>query len=160
MKYLIALTLFLNLGNIAFAKSCTEEVGEAQVKKQLEISTDVPAHLRGATITIRLADGRESSVPAEKFKVVARKQQFIVTELERSKVTSCVKNRSHRVSGLIGHGAQAGLKTSANGNMVEVESKTGIVGGGQYQYMLNDRLSIGGQYQTNETGSFLLGIDF
>ena len=156
MKYFIVAML---LSLQAYAE-CTEELSEEIVMETKEITTDVPSHLKGATIIVRLADGRESSVPAEKFKVVPRKQQFVVSKTERSKLLSCRENKKNRVSLLGGHGAQSGLTSKQSGNTVEVESDVGIVGGAQYQRMLNDMLSVGAQIQTNKTGSVLLGVDF
>jgi hypothetical protein len=141
---------------------CSESTGQTEAKEKLEIKTDVPNHLKGATITIRLADGRESTVPAEKFKVVPRKQQFIVTKVETSKVVSCTTNdpKKNRASLVAGYGAKNGLTTSTSGSTVTVETKSGAVGGAQYQRMLNEDISVGVQAQTNGTGSLLLGLDF
>ena len=162
MKKLI-IALFM-ISNAVFAGEpvCTEQVGQTEDKEKLELTTDVPSHLKGATIIVRLADGRESSVPAEKFKVVPRKQQFIVTKLETSKVKSCTTNDplKNRVSLLGGYGARNGLDVSTAGSTTTVESSSGVVGGLQYQRMLNDRLSFGVQGQTSETGSLLIGLDF
>ena len=50
--------------------------------------------------------------------------------------------------------------------MVELNAATtskgqeGVVGGAQYQRMIEDNLSFGAQIQTNETILFNLGIDF
>lgn len=159
MKYFIA---FLISFSAAASENCSVKEFQDEVKETLEIKTDVPNHLKGATIIVRTADGRESSVPAEKFKVVPRKQQFIVTRTEKSKELSCTANtsRTHRVALLGGHGTQSGLKTSQSGSTVEVESKVGFVGGLQYQHMVSDRFSLGVQGQTNKSGSLLLGVDF
>lgn len=146
----------------------TEMTADAVVQEQLEIKTDVPSHLKGATIIVRLADGRETSVPAEKFKVVPRKQQFIVTRTLTATETSCtaaIDPRRHRVSVLGGHGSQAGLSpiTINAAGQAEVESKVGLVGGLQYQFLLpilDDRFSLGVQGQTNKTFSATLGVDF
>lgn len=161
MKYLI-IAMLVSFGAHAAEPVCSEENSQEVATETKEITTDVPSHLKGATIIVRTADGRESSVPAEKFKVVPRKQQFIVTKTEKAKVLSCTTNepKKNRVAVLGGHGAQGGLKSSQSGSTVEVESKTGAVGGLQYQRMLNDTLSIGVQGQTNKTGSLLIGIDF
>ena len=157
MKYIIFSMLF---GISSMASECIEKVSEEVATETKVINTDVPNHLKGATIIVRTADGRESSVPAEKFKVVPRKQQFLVTKTERSKTLSCSTNKKNRVSLLGGHGAQGGLSSSQSGNLVEVESETGAVVGAQYQRMLNDTFSVGVQGQTNKTGSILLGVDF
>jgi hypothetical protein len=162
MKYII-LALLMTQVSYAETNDCTSQESAAEAKEMLEIKTDVPSHLKGAVIIVRLADGRETTVPAEKFKVVPRMQQFVVTKTEKTKVTSCVTNKpnKNRVSLLGGHGTKEGLDSrQVNPNLVEVESRTGLVGGLQYQRMLNDRISVGVQGQTNETGSLLIGLDF
>ncbi len=162
MKKLFIVMLLVAINSVAGEPQCTEQVGQSEAKESLEIKTDVPNYLKGALIIVRLADGRESTVPAEQFKVVPRRQQFIVTKLETSRVTSCITNepRKNRVAVLGGYGARNGLTTSRSGDTVTVESSSGAVGGAQYQRMLNDRWSVGVQGQTNETGSLLLGLDF
>jgi hypothetical protein len=161
-KYLIALLALFSMVAFAGDPVCSEQTSAEEATAELEIKTDVPNYLKGATITVTLADGSSSTVPAEKFKVVPRLQQFITTHTATTKVVSCSTNspNKNRVSLLGGHGAQAGLNSSVSGTTTEVESKTGLVGGAQYQRMLNDTLSIGVQGQTNKTGSLLLGIDF
>lgn len=170
-KYLIVLLALLS--SMAYAAqsepSCSESQSADEVTEQRDVNTNVPAYLKGATITVRLADGKETTVPAERFKVVPRKQQFVVTRTEHKSAKSCtvVENspNKNRVSAVGGYGATGGLTTpvaSAPG-VVDVESKVGFVGGLQYQRtlpLLNDRLSVGVQGQSNKTGSLLLGIDF
>lgn len=163
MKYLIAFIVLFALPVFASDPVCSESQSEEQITDQLLISTDVPNYLKGATITVRLADGRETTVPAERFKVVPRKQQYLTTKTERSTVVSCVSNepRKNRVALLGGYGARPGLgDIKQNGPALEVESNVGAVGGAQYQRMLDDRFSLGVQGQTNKTGSLMLGIDF
>lgn len=162
MNKLIMLMLLAASPVLAGEPQCTEQTGLTEAKEKLEITTDVPGHLKGATITIRQTDGRESTVPAERFKVVPRMQQFIVTKLETSKVRSCTTNepRKNRVSLLGGYGARNGLSVTSTSSTTTVESKSGAVGGAQYQRMLGERWSIGVQGQTNESGSLLLGLDF
>jgi len=159
MKYLLIVSMFMN---VVFAEECTTTSSADEIKEQLEIKTDVPKHLEGAKIIVRLADGRESEVPAEKFKVVPRKQQFITTRVQSSTIMACNKLDKNRVSALIGRGAKNGLgRSSTNNGVTEVESNVGAVGGVQYQRVITkDGLSVGAQVQTNRTGSLMLGIDF
>lgn len=152
--------------------TCKDTTGSKVVKGQLVIDTNVPKYLRGATITVKLADGKETTVPAEKFKVVPRKQQYLTTDTTVTNRTDCTLTkheqelilRRNRVSALGGRGIQHGVETTlSTPTEVDVSSKTGFVGGLQYQRLLpvlHDRLSIGVQGQTNRTGSLLLGIDF
>lgn len=142
-------------------ENCSTTTDEAAVEEKLEIKTDVPKFLEGATICVKLADGKESCVPAEKFKVVARKQQFIVTKTRQQTKTMCSADKDkNRLSLLAGKGAQEGLNRTNNGSTVTIESRVGAVGGAQYQRLLTDKLSIGVQLQTNESVLGSIGIDF
>lgn len=167
-KVIIALALFLTLSVQAAEPTCTSEISEVATTGQLVIKTDVPKYLKGAKITVTLADGRQTTVPAEMFKVVPRKQQFVTTATKQTTTNSCelVTNvpRRNRISALGGYGRTGGLDvTMTSPTQVEVENRTGLVGGLQYQRslpLLDDRLSVGGQVQTNKAASLLLGIDF
>ena len=149
--------------SLAYAKeqcsttSQIDEVLETQV-----ITTDVPSHLKGAKIIVRRADGKESEVPAELFKVVPRRQQRIVTKLESKRVVSCKETlfNKNRISLLGGYGAQEGTKRRVTEDSVRLQNNVGAVGGLQYQRSLNERWSFGAQGQTNETGSVMIGLDF
>lgn len=78
MKLLTALIVLFS--SVAFANEC-KEVSKRIVQEVVHtVNTDVPKHLKGATITITKADGTSSTVPAEKFMVVPRKQKAIVGE--------------------------------------------------------------------------------
>ncbi len=167
MKYaIILLTMFLT--NVyAKADTCSTETSAEQVEEQAEIKTDVPKHLIGAKIIVRLADGGESEVPAEKFKVVPRLQQYLVTKVSKNTVKSCTKldDKRHRVSLMAGEAPTGHLDRDGNTAKTTIESERGIVGGAQYQYrtgvrVLNLPVSVGGQLQTNESGAVLLGVDF
>lgn len=162
-KYIVLMLSLLSIVAFASEPVCTQQTDAAESTGQLEIKTDVPNYLKGATITVTLADGSSSTVPAEKFKVVARRQQFITTHTESKTVVSCTTNtpNKNRVSLLGGHGAQEGVTRAATSpTSATVESNVGLVGGAQYQRMLNDRFSLGVQGQTNKTGSILIGVDF
>lgn len=170
MKYAILfLTMFLT-NAIAKAESCTEQTSAAQVLEQTEIKTDVPKHLIGATITVTLANGKSSTVPAEKFKVVPRLQQYLVTKVSKSTVRSCVTaadKERNRVSALVGFGPTGHLdRSSDNNTTATVEADRGFVGGVMYQRLLTDRLSIGIQGQGHDasrkdkTGLGVIGYDF
>lgn len=157
MKKLISLVLITAFPSLTLALECNTSTSE--VVEEMALGTDVPKYLEGAVITVTLKDGKTSQVPAEKFKVVPRIQQFIVTKMAISK--TCVPEKN-RLSLGAGRGPKAGLKSdkSAEPSVVSVESKAGAVGAAQYQRMVSDRISIGVQGQTNKTGLIMLGIDF
>jgi hypothetical protein len=161
MKYLLLLLLSTSL---YAAPTCKTENSEENAVEQKVLTTDVPSHLNGATIIVRLANGKQTEVPAEQFKVVPRKQQYLVTRTLTTSNTTCseeaVKLNKNRISVLGGIGAQEGLSKSTNGSTVKVESNTGAVGGVQYQRLITEKISIGVQGQTNQTGSLSIGLDF
>ena len=167
MKTFIAILVLLSPMFALAAETCSTSSGAETVEEQLEIKTDVPKHLQGATICVVQADHKMSCVPAEKFKVVPRKQQFIVSKTKQVDKTSCTtaaeEAKRNRISLLAGRGTQEGVDRSSDGNKVTVESKVGAVGGAQYQRLLpvlDDRLSIGAQLQTNKTILLNVGLDF
>jgi hypothetical protein len=155
LSFLLCTTAFAS--DTCTIVSSSEEVLETQL-----IGTDVPSHLKGAKIIIQQADGKISEVPAEKFKVVPRKQQRIVTKVASQTLKSCkeISFRKNRVSALAGIGQKEGLSKDVSPDRIDVETRTGLVGGLQYQRSLNDRFSVGAQAQTNKTGSLMIGLDF
>jgi hypothetical protein len=156
------LLLSLLLGVHAYAEDCTTSTDVNEVVSTYDINTNTPNYLKGAKIIVRLANGKESSVPAEKFKVVPRKQQYITKTAAHLTKTSCTisTNEKNRVALLGGRGAQNGLDSSTDGTTVSVASKVGLVGGLQYQRLLGKRVSLGIQGQTNKTLSGMIGLDF
>lgn len=142
--------------------NCKVESTASKVEETTEIKTDVPNHLKGAQIIVRLADGRESVVPAEKFKVVPRLQQYLVTKVSSSTVKSCTNldHNRNRISLLGGEAPTGHLDRDGNADKTTVESERGLVGGAQYQRLLTDKLSVGIQGQTNKSGMVLIGVDF
>lgn len=161
MRTLIVILFALTIATIAFSQDCETVKAEKSVKEQLEIKTDVPNYLKGATITVRRSDGKESTVPAEQFKVVPRKQQFIVThDLEATHLLCKGADYKNRVSALGGVAPNGKLSAAQVGTTAVVESQYGAVGGLQYQRKLGDRFSVGAQVQTNQSALGILGFDF
>lgn len=163
MKYILALILILAWIDMAISgENCTRSSHNYEVKDTILITTDVPSHLKGAKIIVRRADGVETAVPAEMFKVVARKQQHIISRVHETSLFSCKEtlDNKNRISLLGGHGAKAGLDKDVNANTATMKTRTGFVGGAQYQRSLSERISVGVQGQTNKTGSVMIGLDF
>jgi hypothetical protein len=157
------LFIMLFMSSAVFAaEQCETKVGEESVDQLMEITTDVPSHLKGATIIVRTKDGKESQVPAEKFKVVPRKRQYVVTKTKIDSVTTCqnTEMNKNRVSVMAGSGPKEGLKRSNDGTTVSIESKAGTIGGLQYQRLLTDKISVSGQVQTNKSVLLGVGLDF
>jgi hypothetical protein len=154
------IALFFATKSLA-SPACETLRSESVSTGELVINTDVPSHLRGASIIVRLKDGSESVVPAEKFKVVPRVQQVITTQVTKDTVRECkLDGEKNRLSVLVGHGRKDGLDVENNGSNVEVSNRVGLVGGIQYQRKIIGRLSVGGMVQSNKTVSGGLGVDF
>jgi hypothetical protein len=167
-KYIILLALCLPIVSMANQK-CEVFTEEAKVEEQLEIKTDVPNFLKGATIIVRLANGKESVVSADKFKVVPRKQQFITIRVKETNVHLCsieqeqqkqIEKEKNRISLLGGQGPDNKLSVSRDATSITVESKTKPIAGVQYQRLITDKISVGAQVQTNESALLSIGLDF
>lgn len=152
MRYLIML---LSLYAYSIQSYATCDV--SQVTESRSIDTTVPKHLKGAKIIVKQADGTESVIRSEEFKVVPRKQERLIT---KETVTCVQKSRRNRVSLVAGRGPKPGLDYRSEGNSVEVESRVGLVGGVMYQRELTDRWSIGVQVLTSKTLLGVVGYDF
>jgi hypothetical protein len=155
--------MMLSLMSVAvFAVDCDTSRSEEKAEETLEIKTDVPDYLKGATITVKQADGKETVFTAEQFKVVPRKQQFIVTKTRQLEKTTCSEEeRKNRFSLLGGGGPKGNLRvTQPNAGQARIETNAGAVGGAMYQRKLGKVLSVGGQVQTNESVLFSVGVDF
>ena len=158
-KLIITLIMIFPVISLASEKCSTTSEKEI-VQEQKDINTEVPKHLKGATIIIRTADGKESSVPAEQFKVVPRKQQFMVTRVKQVSKMMCSAELKNRISLMAGKGPQEGLDKSSDATSVTIESKVGAIGGVQYQRLLTDRISVGAQLQSNESALINIGLEF
>ena len=143
MRIVLALSL-LAMTALADSDKCSTSTGAEEATEKLEIKTVVPAHLKGGTIIVRRADGAESVVSAEQFKVVPRKQQFIVTHTERKSITTCkgAEELRNRLSILGGKAPTGRLSTTATPGVVTVEQEGALVTGAQYQRKIGNLFSI------------------
>ncbi len=162
MKLFTLMFIGVFIGTV-HAEDCKTSVGTVTDEAVKVFTTDTPKHLKGAVIIVRLADGKESVVPAEQFKVVPRKYQEIVTSTRQDTTTVCkvkADQLKNRVSLLGGYGPKAGLTRTLDGPTTTVETQVGGVGGVQYQRLITDRISVGVEGQSNETTSISIGLDF
>lgn len=157
-KLIIIAFIFLLFTLTAKAADCRTTSGEALETKV--ISTNVPAHLKGAKIIIVLANGQQSEAPAELFKVVPRKQQYLLTKVSHTISCSSESHEKNRVSLLGGFGPQGGLKKTQSSSRVDIETESGLVGGLQYQRKISKDFSVGVQGQSNKSGLISVGVDF
>lgn len=118
MKNILIATLIYTLAiGLARAEECIEESSTITQDVVHNVNKDIPKHLRGATIIVRQADGRETTVPAEKFMVVPRKQQTVVGQNKIvSKKLTCDKDQKKNI-----------LYVGAKRELTDLETKTNAI---------------------------------
>lgn len=155
--------ILILLFNLAFASDCTDvQTTNAQVQTS-EITTDIPKHLQDATIIIRTKDGRESQVSANKFKVVPRKQQHLITEVKTHTERICkVSGKEKNLLMVGGRRDHKDLDIKVSGKTVTVESEKGLVLDAAYmrQNIFDTNLGVGAGVDTNGTLKGMIGLEF
>lgn len=122
---------------------------------------ELPAFMKGATISVTLKDGRTYQFKSETHKVVPRLGDMAAAPAtSRSKrKPEEAKSGKNRVRLLGGYG-RTGLATENNGSTVTVRTSSGLVGGVGYDRMISERWSLGGQALSNGTYTLGVGLDF
>ncbi len=164
MKKLICLLIMLP--SLSYALECGEtkqEINETQSSQGVE--TVVPSHLKGATITITLADGSKETIKAEEYMVVKRKHTRPVLvistkESSRSCETKVIDSGKKNIISVQAVRSQSGLsKNVVSPTTVEVETKKSIGAGVMYQRKF-DELVIGVGADTNRGVNLGVGLEF
>ena len=179
----IAVFTFILIASLVFgytvlaAPTCDTKTTSETILEKKDVNTKVPSSLKGAKIIVRTSDGKESEVKAEEYKLVPRKQQFMVTKTKEIEKISCqptvvekfteverlvevpVYNKN-RISLMAGNGPKDGLNRSVSTTLVDIESRVGAVGGLQYQRLITDTVNLGIQGQTNKSFFLSIGLDF
>lgn len=152
---------------ISFAASECKTTTTEEVQDKLDIDTKVPKDLEGAEITVKTKDGKVSKMKTSDFKVVPRKQQYIVKKVKETERIDCTKKvkvvrlqRKNRISLMVGQGPKTGLDLNSSSDKVDASSRVGMIGGVQYQRLLTERVSLGGIAQSNKSLLIELGYDF
>lgn len=160
---LIAVLVYTAAISLAKADDCLTTYKEISQDIVYKVNKEQPNHLKGAVIIVRLADGRESSVPAEKFMVVRRVQKTIVgqNKLLSTKLT-CNKDTKKNI-------VYVGAKREAGDVEVKTQNKTAQVDTlktltPSLNYMrrkiLNSDLNLGAGVDKNGQVSGTIGLDF
>lgn len=126
----------------------------------IAFAEEIPSYMKDGTIIMTLKDGKKYTFSTNEYKVVRRgsnkkKQDAAPSKKEESPVAQN-KNRV-RVMGGFG---PAKLETTKNSDSATVRLKNDKVGGIGYDRLITDRVSIGGQAQSNGTYLFNIGLDF
>lgn len=167
MKKLI-IFLLIAVVSVAQAKeTCEESIEVHSQDVTYEVNTDMPKHLKGATITVTLADGKTSTVPAEKFMVVPRVQKTVVGQNKiLAKNVTCSKSGNKNI--LIGEvrkdvtGHETKTEAIPGGIKSSTSSVKEVVPGINYyrRELFDSSIGAGVGVDTNGTVKALIGVDF
>lgn len=163
MKYVL---VFLMSMSAQAKELCTQDRKEIQEEVKYEVNKGLPSHLVGAKITVTLADGSSSTVPAEKFMVVPRVQKTVLGVNKAVVVTESCKGSGNKHTVMLGgrkdiKGHTVETKTTPTGAQADVYADKGLVGDvGLYVRKLVGDVGAGASVDTNGTPRVFIGIDF
>lgn len=161
MKYL--LIILMSLTSVSYAEECSETQSTVVQNVVYTVNKNMPAHLKGATIIVRQANGKETSVPAERFMVVPRKQY---TKLGENKAVNtkltCNKDQKKNIVYVGAKKELTDLETRVSGNTARVESSKTLVPSVNYmrRKVLNSDLNLGIGIDKNSQIGGTIGLDF
>lgn len=161
--------LMLVQGVSAAEQQCKQKRNVINEEVVYEVNKGLPKHLIGATITVTQADGKTSTVPAERFMVVPRKQKTVVGSNSVTVVTNdCVNDLDVKKNTVMIEGAQGihDIKTETTTGPGTVTAKTyvekEIVPGIDYyrRQILDTPIGAGVGIDAHGKGKAFLGLDF
>jgi hypothetical protein len=127
----------------------------------------IPELLKDSKIVTTLKNGKQVSFDGNEWMVVRRKapkkleEKLVLLPSDQSaaQVRKQPAQKMNRAR-LIGGVGPKGFDSTTKANYVEINSKSGVIGGIGYDRLLNEAVSIGGQVLSNGTMALSLGLDF
>ena len=164
---LIILTVHLMAAGLANADDCSEKTITQTNPVKYEVNKNLPKYLQGATITVRLANGKETTVPAERFAVVPRSQQFVVGQAVNTSKTLTCKAKSKRNNVIVDVrrdfvGVNKVASSTATTQTLKVTSDKAIIPAINYyrRQVLESDLGLGVGVDSSGVLKGMLGIEF
>jgi hypothetical protein len=164
---LIATLVYTGAISLAEAQECMETQSTVTQDVVYEVNKNMPAHLKGAVIIVRQADGRETSVPAERFMVVKRIQY---TKLGENKITNskltCKAKQKKNIVFVDAKKEHSGLNTTTQlipgGVSAKVQSDKALTPGLNYyrRQLLDSDLGAGVGIDKNGQIKGMIGLDW
>lgn len=162
MKNLIVIFTLLTTHQL-IAENCVRDEQTKLEDVVHVVDTSIPAHLKGAKITVTLADGRSSTVAAEQFMVVPRKQRTVVGQ-NKSSVTSlvCRQDSKKNILMLEARKDVTDLDVETVSKTANVYSERSIVPGLNYyrRELMDSAIGAGIGVDANGTVKGMIGTDF
>lgn len=164
MKYIILTAIILFNLQYVKAQTCAESTKVVEQDVVYAVNTDIPKHLKGAKITVTTADGKTSTVPAERYMVVPRVQKTVVgqNKLVLQRTTCSKKAPPDKLTLFVDAKKEyTGVSKDAGANIASISSNKAIVPSiNLYKNSLIGPLGIGAGIDSNSHGKFMIGIDF
>lgn len=148
--------------SFAQAMSCGQtKVTSSLEKKDVEVFTSMPSHLKGAKIIIVKADGSQEVLKAEEYMVVKRKHtRPMISEKVSSSTLQCQNTSVKNIVSLKAINSYGSPEKSLSGNKGKISIEREPTLGAQYQRNLGKDIFIGIEGDLNQGAGVLLGIGF
>ena len=158
MKYLILLLLSLN----SYAQNCGQTSTQTSLeKKEMEVMTNMPKHLKGSKIVIIKADGSQEILKPEEYMVVKRKHtRPVLSEKVTSTTMQCKSSNVKNIVSLKAINSYANPEKRISGQKGQVSISRENTLGLQYQRNLGKDIFLGVEGDFNQGAGVMLGIGF
>ena len=167
MKILI-FTLLVLFTDSALALECGQTESSTSTEEyQVEVTTNTPKFLEGATITLTKADGSKKVLKAEDYMVVKRKHnRSVIKETTKEMSLACksvpgaVKEERKNILSLkaVDGYSDVQKEQTAKAVSLKVERQLGV--GVQYQRAVTERVYLGVGADTNRGAEVMAGWGF
>lgn len=161
MKTLL-ITLLLLISTAYAKEKCGETKTSTHLEKtELDTVTEVPNHLRGATITLKKADGSQEVLKAEDYMIVKRQHKRPVF---REKIaTTRIQCQDETVKNIVSLKAvnsygRADLESDDTSATISTSKRRTL--GGQYQRNVGKNIFLGVDADLNRNAGLLIGLGF
>lgn len=118
---------------------------------------EIPDYMKDGEIVVTLKDGRKYTFSTNEWKVVRRGSK---AKEQPARLAETPETNRNRIRVLGGVGPSGGLNISSTPSSATISTDSGAVLGVGYDRLINDKLSVGGQIQTNDTVLINVGVDF
>jgi hypothetical protein len=160
MKYLILLLLSLNAH--AQSLNCGQTKTSSIIeKKDMEVVTDMPKHLKGSKIIIVKADGSQEILKPEEYMVVKRKHtRPVMSEKVTSNTLQCNSSNVKNIVSLKAINSYGDPDKSIRGQKGTISISRETTLGAQYQRNVGKNIYLGVEGGLNQSAGVMIGLGF
>lgn len=130
-------------------------------KKDVEVFTSVPSHLKGAKIILVKADGSQEVLKAEEYMVVKRKHtRPMMSEKVTSNTLQCQNTSVKNIVSLKAINSYGNPNKSINGQKGNISISRETTLGAQYQRNLGKDIFLGVEGDLHQGAGLMIGFGF